>query len=345
MTELAVRQRVCEFWRKNSGRGKLFTVSHFVSEGYHRSTIYALLTKFEKDSDMSRKPGSGGHNKKLSTAQRASIGRWLKDKRGVSLRQEAKKYGVSHQTMCNIMRERGLKCYKRTKAPQYTADQEYRAKVRAGKLHRILGDKKIIMDDEAYFKLKCDYLPGNDHYFASSVESAPSDVKYRTEKKFPVQLMVWLCVSENGVSEPVFLERPNSVNAEFYQEHCVRRGLMSFIKKYHDGDDILFWPDLASAHYARTTLQILRDLDVPFVEKECNPPNLPQCRPIENFWGLLKTAVYDKGWEANSIPQLKRRITATLKKMDHSPLRADLRTLKTRLRTVNREGPFSILRK
>ena len=71
---------------------------------------------------MSRKPGSGGHNTKLSSAQRASIGRWLKDKLDVSLGQEAKKYGVSHQTMSNIMRERGLKCYKRTKAPQNTAD-------------------------------------------------------------------------------------------------------------------------------------------------------------------------------------------------------------------------------
>jgi transposase len=173
MSELALRQRVCEFWSANSDKGKHFTVKHFVDEGCRRSTIYSLLAKLDNGEDVSRKPGSGGHNKKLSQAQRASIGRWLKNKRGVSLRREAKKYGVSEATMRNVMRERGLHCCKRMKAPQYTDDQEKRAKVRAGKLLRLLGQRKILMDDEAYFKLKCDYLPGNDHYFTSSAHMTP----------------------------------------------------------------------------------------------------------------------------------------------------------------------------
>jgi hypothetical protein len=228
--------------------------------------------------------------------------------------------------MSNVMREQGLKCHKRTKAPQYTEEQEQRAKFRSGKLLRNLSDKKILMDDETYFKLKCDYIPGNDHYFTSDVASAPPHVKFRTERKYPVQLMLWLCVSEDGVSDPVFLERPNSVNAEFYQQACLMRGLVPFINKHHNGDDILFWPDLASAHYAHTTLEVLRGLNIPFVEKEHNPPNLPQCRPIENFWSHLKAQVYAGGWEAESIPQLKRRIRKMLKNIDLSPLQADFRT-------------------
>lgn len=343
MTEQLLRDRVGGFWKVHYEKGKNFTVKHFLQEGVARSTIYSLLKKLEDTQELVRKPGSGGHNKKLTNAQRASICRWLSNKRGVSLRQEAKKYKVSEKTMRNVLNERGLKCRKRIKAPQYTPEQDRTAKLRAGKLLEVLRGKKILMDDEAYFKLKCDYLPGNDHFFTSDVLATPSHVKYRTEKKFPVQLMVWVCVSEDAISDPVFLERPNSVNGQFYREHCVSDKLVPFINEHHQGDDIVFWPDLASAHYANSTLQLLQSLNIPFVPKSCNPPNIPQCRPVENFWGRLKAKVYKGGWEATTIPQLRRKITRCMSQMNVEELRADFKTIRKRLRLVNRKGPLSII--
>jgi hypothetical protein len=37
----------------------------------------------------------------------------------------------------------------------------------------------------------------------------------------------------------------------------------------------VFWPDLASAHYAKTMIAYLREKKVNFVEKSDNPPNVP----------------------------------------------------------------------
>ena len=37
-----------------------------------------------------------------------------------------------------------------------------------------------------------------------------------------------------------------------------------------------------------------------------NPANAPKLRPIEDFWGILKQKVYEKGWRAKSIDQLKK---------------------------------------
>ncbi|KAF0301696.1 hypothetical protein FJT64_026068 [Amphibalanus amphitrite] len=54
--------------------------------------------------------------------------------------------------------------------------------------------------------------------------------------------------------------------------------------------------------------KFLEDAGVPVVGREDNPPNVPQLRPIEDFWGLLKQEVYKGGWEATSEDQLKRRI-------------------------------------
>ena len=46
---------------------------------------------------------------------------------------------------------------------------------------------------------------------------------------------------------------------------------------------------------------------VNFVKKSENPPNVPECRPIENFW---------RNWQAKNLDQLKVRIRLCLKKID-----------------------------
>ena len=122
----------------------------------------------------------------------------------------------------------------------YTPEQEKRSRKNSQKLLQVFDNKKIIMNDKSYFKLKCDYLPGNDHFFTSYILTTPNDIKFITQKKFPVQLMVWICVSEDAISEPVFLERPNSTNGEFYREYCIKGKLIKFIEKYHSKDNFIF---------------------------------------------------------------------------------------------------------
>ena len=57
---------------------------------------------------------------------------------------------------------------------------------------------------------------------------------------------------------------------------------------------------------------------VNFVEKENNPPNIPQLRVVERFWSHLKSKVYVGGWKARDFGYLKRRINSELKKFDVS---------------------------
>ena len=58
------------------------------------------------------------------------------------------------------------------------------------------------------------------------------------------------------------------------------------------------------------------DQNVNFVPKSSNPPNIPQARPIENFWGCFGQKVYEKGWQAKSHDQLVSRIESKLKVFD-----------------------------
>ena len=52
----------------------------------------------------------------------------------------------------------------------------------------------------------------------------------------------------------------------------------------------LFWPDLASSNYYKDSLKRMEKY-VNNVDKESNPPNVPQVQPIENFWGHLAQKV------------------------------------------------------
>ena len=343
MKSKSVQKRVGNFWNLHSTKGKTFTVNHFKIEGYAKSTIYRYINTIQQHGHVERKSGSGGHNKKLNNSQRAAIVRSAVDKRGVSARKIAKKYNVCEKTIRNVFNERGVKKYKRTKAPMYTNEQMVKVKSRAKKLNALLLNKTVVMDDESYFKLKCDYIPGNDHFYTQDITSTPLNVKYRTEKKFPIQLMVWICISKDAISEPVFLPRPLNMNAEFYQKKCITAKLLPFINTYHKRTQYIFWPDLATSHYAAETLNRLRQLGIPYVPKDCNPPNLPQCRPIENFWSLLKNLVYEGGWEATNTSQLERRIKKKIKLVDMQSVRKDFESIRTRLRSVSRNGPYSCI--
>ncbi|CAF4357455.1 unnamed protein product, partial [Rotaria magnacalcarata] len=64
----------------------------------------------------------------------------------------------------------------------------------------------------------------------------------------------------------------------------------------------------SSSHYGHNVLQYLDPNDVQFVHKEFNPQNCPQTRPIETLGSILKNTVYNEGWEAKTINQLRRRI-------------------------------------
>ena len=68
-----------------------------------------------------------------------------------------------------------------------------------------------------------------------------------------------------------------------YLNECIRKRLLPFIKHYHKGDNILFWSDLASLHYSKQLHDFLMIKQINSVQRQQNPPNVPQARPIETI--------------------------------------------------------------
>ena len=150
------------------------------------------------------------------------------------------------------------------------------------------------MDDEKYFTLSGN-IPGNNRYYSSDTSSAPENIKFIQKQKFEPHLLVWLAVSPRGISNPYIHRSKIAIRVEIYLKQCIRGHLLPFIENYHQNDDILLWPDLASSHYAYSVLRCLESNNVPYVRRNQNPPNVPQCRPIEKIWGLIEQIVYQGG--------------------------------------------------
>lgn len=192
------------------------------------------------------------------------------------------------------------------------------------------------MDDESYFTVE-----GNEwqekYYFESSEHEAPKTSKYISKTKFPGKVLLWLAISECGISEPVFFKGGLAVNANVYNEKCIPK-LEKFIKKHHQNDKIVFWPDLASSHYAKATIDNLNSRKINFVPKESNPPNVPQLRPIETFWANLKRNVYKSGYRAKNVDCLIQKIRKELKTIDTEGIQRSMAEVPKKIRKAKRYG-------
>jgi hypothetical protein len=114
--------------------------------------------------------------------------------------------------------------------------------------------------------------------------------------------------------------------------------LKKFIDDVHKNDDIVFWPDLASAHYSNKVQQYLRAKNIEYVPKEHNPANVPELRPIVDFWSELKRLVYANNWKAENLDQLRNRIEYSIKKIDQDRVHRLGASTFTRVDRIRRHG-------
>jgi hypothetical protein len=169
-------------------------------------------------------------------------------------------------------------------------------------------------------------------------DTCPDDVRFRGQDKYPVKVLVWIAISEPGMSKPfIRLHKSAAINSKLYIKECLEERLLPFIHEHHSDFNYLFWPDLANAHYSGASIAWMNDY-VEYEAKEDNPPSVPQARSIENFWSCLSQKIYDDGWEAKTQQQLIERIELKLKSFDLKFLQNLMSGIKTELRSIADKG-------
>ena len=313
----ALRKRIYEFFLANRSSGKKYTVAHFQAENVSRSTIYNIIRRAERDSGHERVFGSGRKAKIMTKKNIKRLNTMFNHRDGVSTRQAARKFKCDHSLIIKTLsRKTDIKHIKKKKIPLRTDKQQERIPGCCDRLYRKLQGKSCLLDDESYFTLTNSSVCGNDGFYSNNLQKTPASVKYRAKAKFEQKLLVWLCVSERGISKPFIAPSGLAINRHVYLEQCIKKRLVPFIEQHHSDGQYLFWPDLASCHYAGIVTDFFREKGIKFVEKSDNPPALPECRAIEDFWSILKQLVYANNWQAKNVKQLRSRILLCLKKVD-----------------------------
>ncbi len=294
-----LRKSVEIFLGRNPNSKQASVVAHFSREGYAACTIYNTLKRLRTKQPIHDKKKTGRPTTWTPT-RRQKLKRLTNNRTGVSQRRLARKFDVDQRTICRQLSKMSIQYRKREKTPKYDEKQRKKARILSRSLLDLLRDCRcsVVMDDEKYFTFCANNMLGNVGYYTDNKQACPESVRFASETKYPPKILVWIAISERGLSRPLFrCQKSAAINSEIYINECLRPRLLPFLRNHHADDDYIFWPDLASAHYHKDTVQWMSE-NINFVPKDVNPPNVPQARSIENFWGCLVQKVYEGGWEA-----------------------------------------------
>ena len=186
------------------------------------STAYRVIKTYEETNSITRKKGSGRKSQKMSIKKNTLKKKSKKKKNGISCIKLASNFNISKSYAHKIIKEVGLKFYKRQRAPKVSNSQEKTIKTRIRKLYKKLTSDRenfdIIMDDESYFSLSNSKMPGNAEFYTSNIPKTPENVKLKKIEKFLARIMVWVAKSSRGISHPYYHFSRDAVNAEVYEK-------------------------------------------------------------------------------------------------------------------------------
>lgn len=257
------------------------TIEHFLEQGISRRLIQRVLQRFSNDGSVSLKPIPGRPRTVVTPGLVQKVKRRYIKHPSVSERQVAKSCKVNRSAVQRSKKQSGMFTRKKRKAPLYKDQQLARVKTNCRKLYDKNKDKFFLLDDETYIFADPSQIPGDSCYTECPGHPLSEEHKVKPKEKFPEKFMVWQRLAENGmVSEPFVTKK--SMNQHVYRDECVSK-ISALIERLDVDREIIFWPDLATSHYAKTVIEELKKKNINFVPKLENPPNVPQCRPIERY--------------------------------------------------------------
>ncbi|KAF2896763.1 hypothetical protein ILUMI_09406 [Ignelater luminosus] len=105
------------------------------------------------------------------------------------------------------------------------------------------GHHFFIMDGETYCYADPAQVPGVEFYNELPEAPFPLEQEVAPKEKFAAKFSAWQAIADDGVSEHIF--HTGTINAAVYLKECVSKG-----RRKKGNRSLLFWPDLATAHYA-----------------------------------------------------------------------------------------------
>lgn len=227
-----IAKRIITFHISSANSILKTTVSHFLKQKIPRQTTYDILKKYNVHKTTTFLSKSG-RPPKISDKEVQSLVKTVNNKTGISQRRLGRQFGVHQSTISRTLKKRtSVRIFTRRKAPKYRDEnQKHRAQSNSWTLYQILKpDVQLILDDEKYFSLNGD-ISCNRKYYTTDRSTAPSEVKFKTKMKFEPKLLVWMAVSQKGISS-IYVHRSTiPIKQETYLHDCIRKRLSIVITR------------------------------------------------------------------------------------------------------------------
>lgn len=342
----AFAKRVVHFYNNKCSKDLSSTCNHFMKEGKNRRTITRIISRYKQRGNIEFIKKTGRPSKISNDNVRRKIKNMIKIKPSTSVRNGARKLKIPKSTFGRIKLGLGIKAYKKQTVPKYKSGQKQRAKRGCRKIYKKIipsGENKIlIIDDETYVYFDPSQVNGDEYYHCENKDDVEICDKTKPKQKFPKKFLVWQAIDEFGNASDSFITT-GTINKDIYLKECLKKRLLPFILKHHKIDDVLFWPDLASSHYANDVQDWLKLNKISYVPKKENPPNLPQARPIEKYWALCKAEYKRNNKQPKNLNSFKRIWKNCSKKVAQSSAQALMKTIRSKLRKIGYSGVDSSL--
>lgn len=317
-TQQESRELVIKIYLENPLRNQK-TIARIAKVG--QSTVSDIIKKFKDDLSVEKKQGGGRKKGFVDKRKAEKVVALLEKNPGLSHRKVAKKMNCSEGLVRKIKKDAGLKTYKVQNIPDRNALKNSEAQCRAKKLGQefLQKFKCCVMDDETYVLSKFAQLPGQEFYSAKERGGVAERFRTKLKSKFPKKFLVWQAICSCGQRSASFVTS-GTINSDIYVKECLQKRLLPFIAKHNVST--FFWPDLASCHYSKRSLEWFEAKNVKLVPKMANPPNCPELRPIERYWALVKRELKNTKKEASNIKEFKNKWNNATKKIPETTIRA-----------------------
>ncbi|KAL4482948.1 hypothetical protein ABPG74_018974 [Tetrahymena malaccensis] len=278
------------------------------------TTSFRVIKRHEDEITVKIISGSGKIAQIMTPQNIKKLTKMFNFHKKISQQQASRKfYFHSRLIYKTLQKYTDIKYHKKAKIPKHTKAQKIEVKRKCGIFFQKYKKSQWIVDDTSYFTLSHGNINGNNSF---------------TQTMF-------LKLLKNGISSPYFQESVLTVNQEIYLNQCIKKQLLSVIKKYHKDRDYIFLLNLASPYYARSVTNFLNEKQIQYFQKEDNQANVPECRIIEDFWSNLKGQIYQNNLAAQSLEKLQMRIKLSLKRIDKNLIKNIISSISNRLNLDN----------
>jgi hypothetical protein len=204
----ALKENLYNFYTANKHLSRKEIFDRFIAIGAPERSLNRWLCNLEQNKTLKRKKGSGRIAKKATPKVIKAIKRQFNQRTGCSQRKTASAFNLTVSHVNYILKKYSdIRKYKKFKRPLMNDQQRAQLRPKCRKLLNKYRDYNFIIDDESYFTLSHTTQPGNDIFSSNNIQKTPESVKNKYEIKYEKKVLVWIAISQKGITEPFFVNQ------------------------------------------------------------------------------------------------------------------------------------------